>query len=99
MNVSATSWLIILLAMLLANLPFLNERCFAFVALRGFPRKPAWLLLVELVSAYFILGMLAFFLESLAGNRFVQTWEFYAITACLFIVLTFPGFVFRYLKK
>ncbi|MDO8177356.1 MAG: DUF2818 family protein [Undibacterium sp.] len=99
MNVSASSWLIILLAILVANLPFLNERCFACVPLRRFPFKPFWWRLVELIIFYFALGAFAFSLESLAGNRFMQTWEFYAITACLFIVLAFPGFVFRYLKK
>lgn len=99
MNVSASSWLIILLAILAANLPFLNERCFALIAIQRFPTKPFWLRLIELIGFYFLLGALAFTLESLTGNRFIQTWEFYAITACLFIVLAFPGFIFRYLKK
>lgn len=99
MNVSASSWLVILLAILLANLPFLNERCFALLPVRRFVHKPVWLLLAELVISYFLLGALGFALEALAGNRFVQRWEFFAITGCLFIVLAFPGFVFRYLKK
>jgi hypothetical protein len=30
---------------------------------------------------------------------FPQSWEFYAVSACLFIVLAFPGFVLRYLYK
>jgi len=38
-------------------------------------------------------------LESRIGNVFPQTWEFYAITACMFVVLAFPGFVLRYLRK
>ena len=28
-----------------------------------------------------------------------QGWEFYAITATLFLTLAFPGFVYRYLYK
>jgi hypothetical protein len=28
-----------------------------------------------------------------------QTWEFYAITGCLFVVLAFPGIRLRYLRK
>lgn len=99
MNVSASSWLLILLAIFAANLPFINERCLAILVLRRYPRKPFFLLLLELIALYFSLGALAFALESLNGNRFPQNWEFYAITACLFIVLAFPGFVFRYLKK
>lgn len=99
MNVSAASWLLILLAVLAANLPFFNERCFALVALQRFPKKTFFLRLIELIVLYFALGALAFTLESLTGNRFNQTWEFYAITACLFVVMAFPGFVYRYLKK
>ena len=76
MNVTSSSWLLILLAIFAANLPFLNERCFALLAWQRFPRKPFWLLLIELVVLYFSLGVLAFALESLSGNRFPQTWEF-----------------------
>lgn len=99
MNVSSSSWLLILLAIFAANLPFLNERCFAILPLRRCARKPFWLLFIEFIALYFSLGALAIALESLNGNSFPQTWEFYAITACLFIVLAFPGFVLRYLKK
>ena len=99
MDVSASSWLVIFLAIFAANLPFLNERCLAVLTLPRWPAKPFWCRLLELVAAYFIVGGLAYLLESHAGNRFSQGWEFYAITACLFIVLAFPGFVYRYLKK
>jgi hypothetical protein len=98
-NLSASSWLLIILALLAANLPFLNERCFAIFGLQRFVVKPFWFRLIELIVFYFSLGALAFSLESMSGNRFVQTWEFYAITVCLFIVLAFPGFIFRYLRK
>jgi hypothetical protein len=99
LNVSAASWLLILLAVFAANLPFINERCFALIALQRFPTKTFFLRLIELIVLYFALGALAFTLESITGNRFNQTWEFYAITACLFVVMAFPGFVYRYLKK
>ena len=33
------------------------------------------------------------------GNRFVQAWEFYAITGTLFVTLAFPGFIYRYLVR
>ena len=42
---------------------------------------------------------LGFAFESTLGNRFSQTWEFYAITLSLFLVLAYPGFVYRYLFK
>ena len=42
---------------------------------------------------------LGFTFESVLGNRFAQTWEFYAITLSLYLVLAYPGFVYRYLFK
>jgi hypothetical protein len=46
-----------------------------------------------------VLGLIASVLESRVGNRFRQGWEFYAVTGCLFIVLAYPGFVHRYLRR
>jgi hypothetical protein len=104
MTASFASWLVIALALALANLPFFNEYVFGFIPLK--PTQPdgvrtkhfAWRLL-ELVVLYFLVGAVAYALESRIGNVFAQTWEFYAITGCLFIVLAFPGFVMRYLRK
>lgn len=87
-----------MLAALAANLPFFNERLFALLPL-GRPVKSLWLRLLELVVLYFLLRGVAYMLEARMGNVFPQRWEFYAITACLFLVLAFPGFVFRYLRK
>lgn len=99
MNVSLFSSVVIALALILATLPFLSERLFALIALQRFPKKPFWLRLIELLAYYFLIGMLGFALESKLGNRFPQTWEFYAVTFCMFIVFAFPGFIYRYLKK
>ena len=88
----------IVLAALAANLPFFTERVFALAPLRQ-RTKSLWLRLLELVVLYFVVGGIAYLLESRIGNAFPQRWEFYAITACLFLVLAFPGFVFRYLRK
>lgn len=87
-----------MLAAFAANLPFFNERLFALVPLKQ-PVKSLWLRLLELIVLYFLLRGLAYLIESRIGNVFPQRWEFYAITACLFLVLAFPGFVFRYLRK
>jgi hypothetical protein len=48
---------------------------------------------------YFVVGFIARLLESRIGSVAVQTWEFHAVTGCLFLVLAFPGFVMRYLHK
>lgn len=98
MDVSLSSWFVILLAAIAANLPFFNERLFAVLS-AGKAAKPFWLRLVELAVLYALVGGVAYLLEARIGNVFAQGWEFYAVTACLFIVLAYPGFVFRYLRK
>jgi uncharacterized protein YqhQ len=97
-DLSITSWFLITLAAFAANVPFLNERLFAIVFM---PRavKPVWLRLIELLILYLVVGGIAYLLEAAAGNAFRQGWECYAITLFLFIVLAYPGFVFRYLRK
>ena len=97
MNTSLSSWLVIIVALLAASLPFFTERVFGLLRLNS--EKTVWLRLLELFVLYFVVGSLGFLLESNAGNRFDQRWEFFAITACLFIVFAFPGFVYRYLRK
>lgn len=98
MDVSASSWLVILLALIAANVPFLTERLFAVVAL-GKPVKSFWWRLLELLVSYLAVGGIGMLLEARIGNVFSQEWGFYAVTACLFIVLAFPGFAYRYLRK
>ena len=98
MNVSLVSWFVILLALFGANLPFFNERLFALIPLSR-PVKPVWLRLVELLVLYLLVGVAARMLEARIGSVFPQDWEFFAITACLFLVFAYPGFVLRYLRK
>lgn len=101
MNISLYSWIVILLALLAANLPFLNQSLFAVVPLGrgdGFV-KPVWWRLLELLVLYFAVGAAAYAMESTQGNVFPHGWEFYAVTGCLFLVFAFPGYVFRYLYK
>ena len=115
MDVSLSGWFVILLAVCAANLPFLTERLFGFIPLKaksagdgaaspsaatgGARTKSLPLRLLELIVLYFVVGFLARALESRIGGVFAQNWEFYAITGCLFLVLAFPGFVLRYLRK
>lgn len=91
----------ILLAALAANIPFLNERLFAVLPAPAFasPAKPLWLRLIEIALLYAVVLLIARLLEGRIGNVFSQGWEFFAITICLFLVLAFPGFVYRYLHK
>lgn len=98
MSQSASIWLLIALAALAANLPFLNQRWLAvWPAPSG--RKSLGLRLLELVFWYFVTGGIGKALEAHAGQIHLQDWEFYAVTAALFLTLAFPGFVYRYLLK
>lgn len=80
-----------------ANLPFITKNLFLFVALAE--PKTGWWRLVELVVFYFVAGGLGLLLENRAGQIAPQGWEFYAVTAALFVTLAFPGFIYRYLLK
>ena len=98
MDIALSSWFVILLAACAANLAFINQRLFGLIALKR-DRKPLWLRLLELIVLYFVVGLLARLLESRIGNLAPQKWEFYAVTACLFLVLAFPGFTYQYLRR
>lgn len=97
MSQSASVWLVIIVAVCAANLPFLNQRLLALVPLSR--SKPLGLRLLELVLCYFAVGAFALALEQRVGRVAEQGWEFYAITAAMFATFAFPGFVWRYLVR
>lgn len=108
MNQTASVWVLIVLAMVAANVPFLNDRLLAIIPLKTRSNSPVhsarasksfWLRLLEMIALYLLIGLLGFALESALGNPFKQKWEFYAITFSLFLVMGFPGFVLRYLFR
>jgi hypothetical protein len=99
-NQTAAVWLLILLAFVAANLPFINNRIFAVWQPKGLVSSKAfWLRALELFAFYLLIGALGISFERWIGNVFTQRWEFYAITFSLFVVMAFPGFVFRYLLR
>ena len=97
MSQSASVWAVVLLALLAANLPFISNRLFAVWAPKA-PKNLA-LRLAELAVFYLLAGGFGLALEQRAGQVAPQGWEFYAITATLFITFAFPGFTYRYLFK
>jgi hypothetical protein len=88
---------VILLALLAANWPFITQRLFGVVRLQQ--GKSLFVRLLELVVLYFVVGAVGMLLEQRLGQIAPQKWEFYAITATAFITFAFPGFVWRYLLK
>lgn len=98
MSQTLNVWLLIGLAAVAANLPFINQRWLAVWPTRMVRKGLGWRLL-ELVFWYGVVGAVALALERGAGQAHAQGWEFYAITAALFLTLAFPGFVYRYLLR
>ncbi|MEY3610477.1 MAG: hypothetical protein RJB14_199 [Pseudomonadota bacterium] len=95
MSTSTQIGLLIWLAFLAANLPFLNQRIMALGPQRV--SKPLFWRLLELVVLYFVVGGVGLALENHGGQVAPQGWEFYAVTGTMFVTLAFPGFVYRYL--
>jgi hypothetical protein len=97
MNTSGAVWLVVLLALVAANLPFVNNRWLAV-----WPRateKTWWQRLFELLVFYLLVGGVGLALEQHQGQIYPQGWAFYATTGALFLTLAFPGFVWRYLMR
>lgn len=88
--------LLLALALLAANLPWFSNRFLYLIPLKSAEKNIAWCLL-ELLVLYFITGLVAYYAElATFGQAAPQGWEFYAVTACLFLVLSFPGFVYKF---
>ena len=97
MGSSAAVWLVVLVAAIAANLPFVNERLFV-VGPRRDPKALGWRLL-ELVLLWLLTLGVGMALETRIGQRQPQGWEFYAAFGGVFVTLAFPGFVWRYLRR
>ena len=111
---TATGFLLFAVAALAANASFLSRRIFFVWQAQhgrgeadshagdngdnGGDKHGGWRVL-EIVVFYFLTLFLARWLEARAGAVYPQGWEFYAVTVCLFLVMGYPGFVFRYLLK
>lgn len=88
--------LLLLVALLAANLPWLTERVL-FVLEPPAHGKREWIRIGEWFLLYLIVGGFARGLEyQQTGEWHRQEWEFYAVTLCLFVVLALPGFIYRH---
>lgn len=100
MPTTSAVWLLLAIAVIAANLPWLSERVMLVYQLQD-KLKPGWMRLLEWLVLYVLVGLLAFGLEKkVTGQIHPQGWEFYTVTLCLFFVFALPGFIYRYdLKK
>ena len=95
MSTSSQIVALLLLALVAANVPFINQRVFLLGPQRL--SKPLVWRLAELMLLYFVVGGVGLALENHSGQIAPQGWEFYAVTGTMFVTLAFPGFVYRYL--
>lgn len=97
MNSDGLISLLVLVAFLSANLPFISLKIFGVIK----PKQPKSLFvrLLELIVIYFLVGGLGLYLEDKVGQIAPQGWEFYAVNALLMLTFSFPGFIYRYLLK
>jgi len=86
----------LIVALALANLPWLSQRCFFILQCDA---KSAWVRLFEWAVLFFVFLGLGLLLEQRSmGTMHVQDWEFYAVMLALFAVFAFPGFIYRHVR-
>ena len=94
-----TQILILLLAFVAANLPWISNKLFYILPLNSTQKSLAWCMF-EFVILYLLIGLIAIYAEYASlGQIAPQAWEFYAVTFSLFLVFAFPGFVYKILWK
>lgn len=96
MSATVATWLLITIAFVCANLPWLNERVLLILRPASASKRARWRWF-EFHLLYLLTGLIAFGLEQkLNGERYPQGWEFYVVTYCIFLVFALPGFIYRY---
>jgi succinate dehydrogenase hydrophobic anchor subunit len=92
MSTSVAVWLLIGLAMLAANLPWLSERfLFVFEPQGGYKR--VWMRLLEWLLLALLVGLMALGLERTAtGGVHEQGWEFYVVGLFLVFYILLADF-------
>jgi len=96
MSPSSAAWLLIIIALVSANLPWLSERILLIIP-TGEKGKRAWWRWLEWFVLYLLVGLIALGLEQkLNGERYPQGWEFYVVTFFMFLVFALPGFIYRH---
>ncbi len=92
-------WVLIIVAFVAANLPWMTERLFLVFKPRG-GTKRFWMRLVEWLVLYVLVGVFAAGLEmKITGDIHPQDWEFYVVVFCLFLIFALPGFIYRHELK
>ncbi|AHF01412.1 hypothetical protein THIAE_06295 [Thiomicrospira aerophila AL3] len=96
MSLEQSVWILLFLAIVMANLPFLfTQRLFLLIPLKQEKTIPIYI--VEWFVLFFVMGGFAYMIEFTAmGNIAPQEWEFYVVNLFLFMIFAFPGFIYRF---
>lgn len=96
LNTTPLIFVLLVVALVAANLPWLSERNFLLIEPAD-GCKRVWMRLLEWVLLYGVVGVVALGLEQFArGDVYSKTWEFVVVTLCLFAVFALPGFLYRH---
>ena len=94
-----TKVVLFFIVIIAANLPWFSEKFLYTIQLKTESKSLAWCV-AELIIIYIAVVLIAIYAEFASyGGVAPQGWEFYSITACLFLVFTFPGFIYKVLWK
>ena len=95
MNLDLAVNILLITAIVLANIPFIfGNKLFLVMPVA---QKGIWLTLGEWFLYYLLMGLFSYLLELKAmGNVHSQGWEFYTVTLFMFMIFAFPGFIYRY---
>lgn len=98
MSVDQAVWLLLTTAIVLANIPWIFEnRLFIFLTVKV---KSIWVNFIEWFLYFIVIGFFSYMLEmKVMGHVKEQDWEFYAVTFFMFMIFSFPGFIYRYNLK
>lgn len=92
----ASKLIFLLLMFFMANLGWVSDKWLGMVG----TISQLWQRFAVLVPSYLITLAIASLVERLVmGQVWPQGWEFYSINLCVFLVLSFPGFIYRVLWK
>lgn len=86
-------WILLLIAILCANSPFLTTKLFG---IKVISRKHFGHYLLEWSVGLILVAALAYVFEAQTGPVHAQDWEFFVIGITLYAILAFPALVWRY---
>ena len=96
MTTSVAIVVLLVIAVLAANLPWASERI-AFFAPPPARGKPEWVRLLEWLALFGVVGLIGAGMEyRTQGQLQRQGWEFWVIALALFATFALPGFIYRH---